>query len=212
MSKQETGDNKSKRGLTRRKFLKLSAAAGVGATMLEWADWTFVKPNPAVAAEVAKTTISTCPYCAVSCNMVVATDAAGNVVDIYGDEDNPINRGKLCSKGSAAVQLVNNNRRLGVPDSIHAASDPLRGNPGPMKRVGNDDWAPISWDQVMAEIAAAMTTARGAVPTDATGKVTGSAKGVAFLGSSHATNEENWLYRKIIANFGTNNIEHQARI
>ncbi len=53
-----------------------------------------------------------------------------------------------------------------------------------------------------------MVTARGAV-TDANGY---NSKGVAFLGSSHMNNEPNYLYRKLIANFGTSNTEHQARI
>jgi formate dehydrogenase major subunit len=80
-----------------------------------------------------------------------------------------------------------------------------------MVRVGNDAWQPITWNQALTDIAQKMLAARSAVPV-AGGKVIGQANGVAFLGCSHATNEENWLYRKLIANFGTNNIEHQARI
>ena len=59
----------------------------------------------------------------------------------------------------------------------------------------------------MTEIAAGLVTARGALPT-----TTYNSKGVAFFGSSHMNNEPNYLYRKIIANFGTSNVEHQARI
>lgn len=200
-----------KSGISRRDFLKISAAAGVGATMI---DWVATKPNPAVAAVVANNydKITTCPYCSVGCNMKVGLDAGGNVVDIIGDPDCPINKGKLCSKGAAAIQLVNNERRVGVPNSIHAASIPNGTTAeGPMKKVGNGAWQPMTWDTAIDEIATAMVAGRGAVPTSG-GKVNGSAKGVAFLGCSHATNEENWLYRKLIANFGTNNTEHQARI
>jgi formate dehydrogenase major subunit len=81
-----------------------------------------------------------------------------------------------------------------------------------MKRIGNNDWAPISWTQAMSEIGTAMVAARGDVPVDGGGRVTGSTKGVAFLGCSYTTNESNWLLRKLIANFGTNNTEHQARL
>jgi predicted molibdopterin-dependent oxidoreductase YjgC len=62
----------------------------------------------------------------------------------------------------------------------------------------------------MGEIAPKLVTARGAL--SATGTTAYNSKGVAFFGSSHMNNESNYLYRKIIANFGTSNVEHQARI
>jgi hypothetical protein len=37
-------------------------------------------------------------------------------------------------------------------------------------------------------------------------------KSVQFFGCSHMNNEQNYVYRKLIANFGTTNVEHQARI
>ncbi|HEY3374123.1 MAG TPA: twin-arginine translocation signal domain-containing protein [Candidatus Aquicultor sp.] len=221
MSKKEIDTKTKKRGLSRRDFLKISAA-GAGAMAL---DWTLVGPSAAVAAEYVITDTSkrtTCPYCSVGCNLVVALgqdkgpDGNGTgpvkAVDIYGDPDCPINKGKLCSKGAAAIQLANNKRRVGVPDSIHVASrSDGTDDMGPMKRTGNNEWTPISWTQAIDDIATAMVAAREAVPVE-NGKVTGQTKGVAFLGCSHATNEENWIYRKLIANFGTNNTEHQARI
>jgi len=60
----------------------------------------------------------------------------------------------------------------------------------------------------MAEIATTLVSARGVV-NQANGH---NSKGVAFFGSSHMNNESNYMYRKIIANFGTSNTEHQARI
>lgn len=205
----------TKKGLTRRDFLKVAAAASASGGVVSAIDWAFVGPNPALAATVTNNynVTTTCPYCSVGCNMKVGTDIDGKVVDIIGDPDCPINNGALCSKGQAVIQLVNNSRRVGYPGSLHPASDPSLGNPGPMKRTGNGAWAPIAWDTAISEIAAAMVGAREATTgwiTD--GKVTASAHGVAFLGCSHATNEENWMYRKLIANFGTNNTEHQARI
>jgi formate dehydrogenase major subunit len=213
MAKKDEIDLEKTTGVSRRDFLKIAAATGVGgaAGVL---DWVTVAPNPALAAVVTNgyDKITTCPYCSVGCNMRVGTDASGNVVDIIGDKECPINNGALCTKGAAAIQLVNNTRRVGVPNSIFTESDPLLGKPGPMKRTGDGPWTAVTWDTALTDIAAAMKLARTAVPTSAPGKVTGSANGVAFLGCSHATNEENWIYRKMIANFGTNNIEHQARI
>jgi anaerobic selenocysteine-containing dehydrogenase len=59
----------------------------------------------------------------------------------------------------------------------------------------------------MTEIAGGLVGYRGTLPT-----TTYNSKGVAFFGSSHLNNDANYLYRKIIANFGTSNVEHQARI
>ncbi len=209
MAKKVKKDNIDKKpnGISRRDFFKISAAAGAAGSFASTLDWAVVGPTANIAN--AATTTSTCPYCSVGCGLSV--DAAGGVVtDIYGDTVSPINLGALCSKGAASIQLVNNTRRVGVSGSIWTASAPP--NEGPMKRTGNGSWSAITWDTAMTEIASAMTSARSAVPVDASGGVTGNAQGVAFLGCAHATNEENWIYRKMIANFGTNHIEHQARI
>ncbi len=210
MAEKDKTDEKTS-GLTRRDFLKVAGVAGAAGGVASVVDWVATAPNPVFAAAVDNNydLITTCPYCSVGCNMKIGL-AAGKVVDIIGDPDCPINKGALCSKGAASIQLVNNERRVGVADSIHAASRTY----GPMMRTGNGAWTAISWDDALSGIATAMLAARttgGGVPI-AGGKVTGSANGVAFFGCSHATNEENWIYRKMIANFGTNNVEHQARI
>ena len=75
------------------------------------------------------------------------------------------------------------------------------------RRVGDGPWAKVPLDAAMAEIGPAVVSARGALPTS-----TYNSKGVAFLGCSHMNNESNYMYRKLIANFGTSNVEHQARI
>lgn len=209
-----TKDNteKNKRGLSRRDFFKVTAAAGAAGGFTSALDWSVVGPaEKALAADPS--TITTCPFCSVGCNMVVDV-TGGAVTDVYGDTTCPINRGALCSKGSAAIQLVTNEKRIGVPENT-------TGITGPVKRVGGSGqpqtWTSISWDDALTEIATAMVAARSASGTWMDGSTTpanvsGHAEGVAFLGCSHATNEENWLYRKLIANFGTTNVDHQARI
>jgi predicted molibdopterin-dependent oxidoreductase YjgC len=67
-------------------------------------------------------------------------------------------------------------------------------------------WAKVTLEGI-GEIALPVWAQRGA--THANGY---NSKGVAFLGSSHMNNESNYIYRKLIANFGTSNTEHQARI
>lgn len=209
MAKEEK-TNQNQTGLTRRDFLKASAATAAAGGFTSLLDWGVVGPSQALGLTDADyTTITTCPYCSVGCNMKVAA-SGGTVLDIIGDPDCPINKGALCSKGAATIQLVNNTQRVGVTNSVHTASQTY----GPMKRTGSGAWQAITWDNALTEIATGMVAAREASGAwiDASGRVKSQARGVAFLGCSHATNEENWLYRKLIANFGTNNTEHQARI
>jgi formate dehydrogenase major subunit len=205
-------------GMSRRAFLTTAAVAGaaVGCGL----DIAF---DPAKASAYEndttnyKVTNTTCPYCSASCGqrVVVALTGAntGKVVDIYGDFESPMNSGGLCAKGAGAHQLVTNSRRIGAFAGTHPvnpafAYDASYTDGIAYRRVGDGAWAKVTLDAAMAEIATGMSTARGAV-THANGY---NSKGVAFLGSSHMNNESNYTYRKLIANFGTSNTEHQARI
>src|ERR1700730_8596324 len=83
------------------------------------------------ALRIAQTTEtrSTCPYCAVSCGVIIHTlgDKAKNVtpavVHVEGDPDHPINRGTLCPKGSTLRDDVNNPNRLLTPKVRRPGSD-----------------------------------------------------------------------------------------
>lgn len=204
----------NKLSLTRRDFLKTTAAAAAAGGALDVA----AGAAPAVAVEdpsptaVAKTTSTTCLCCSVGCGQLVDVDASGNVLDIYGDPNHVVNAAANCPKGSASILNVNGDRRLGVSGQVDGLT-----TTGPWKRTGNGAWSAIGWSTAMSEIATAMVAAQtsynAANPTALPSTVPGlSNNGVAFFGCSHATNEENYLYRKLIANFGSNNTEHQARI
>src|ERR1700752_4959215 len=98
------------------------------------------------AFKIARTTEtrSTCPYCAVSCGVIIHTlgDKAKNAipqaVHVEGDPDHPINRGTLCPKGASLLQDIVNERRLLKPQ---------------VRRPGSDHWEDIAWDQALDEIA-----------------------------------------------------------
>ena len=195
--------------LSRRDFLKTGAAAAVaGAVGLDFA----VRPSRADAAVVAATYHTTCPYCSASCGQLVDVDASGNVLDIYGDHLAPWNDGGLCAKGAGTYQLVTNPRRLGVPEATNVEGrDWFTGGDATgiaWKRTGNGAWGAIGLSTAMTEIAGQLVAARGVVDT-ANGH---NSKGVAFFGSSHMNNEQNLMYRRLIAQFGSSNVEHQARI
>src|SRR3979490_2352377 len=101
--------------VTRRQFMKVSAA-GLAASSV--GALGFIDAGDALAAgvrpfklEKATETRNTCPYCAVSCGVLVysaadAKDGKAKVVHIEGDSDNPINRGTLCPRGAASLGFV----------------------------------------------------------------------------------------------------------
>src|SRR6202167_6062724 len=128
---------------SRRNFLKVAALGGPAVSWLGFA------PQPAYAElsrlKIARATEtrSTCPYCSVSCGVIIYTigDKAKNVtpavVHVEGDPDHPINRGTLCPKGSSLQQDILNERRLLKPQ---------------VRRPGSDHWEDIPWDDAINEI------------------------------------------------------------
>ena len=235
--------NKDKEGegfmnVSRRDFLKVSATAaavgggwGLGYNAATALAYEQNANGLGTNAYTIKTT--TCPYCSASCGQRVVKDirvgspTEGQVIDIYGDFESPMNSGGLCAKGAGTFQLVTNSRRIGAWDGTHpenavfaaraetndgvaGSADDFR-NGVAYRRAGNDPWTRVGMDYALGDIAVKMKNARDAngVFTEANGW---NSKQVAFFGSSHMNNEENNVYRKLIANFGTNNTEHQARI
>jgi formate dehydrogenase major subunit len=128
---------------SRREFLKIGAVGGTAAVF-----GFDLKPAFAQLRELkierANETRSTCPYCSVSCGVIIYTigDRAKNVtprvVHIEGDPDHPINRGTLCPKGASLEQDIVNDRRIVKPQ---------------VRRPGGTDWEDISWEQALNEIA-----------------------------------------------------------
>lgn len=203
-----------RQGLSRRDFLKTGAAAAAAAAAgVDFA----ARPSAAAAATVAATYHTTCPYCSASCGQLVDVDAVdtGKVLDVYGDHRSPFNAGGLCAKGAGSFQLVTNARRLGAFAGPHPVNPKFAYDSAPAyadgiayKRTGNGDWDKMPLGAALGEIATRMVSARGAVNV---GNGYNSKK-VAFFGSSHINNEQNFSYRRLIAQFGTSNVEHQARI
>lgn len=199
--------------VSRRDFLKTTAAAAAAATCgLGFA----YDPEKAAAYEGKAgytITSTTCPYCSASCGQrVVKDNGTGKVIDIYGDFESPMNTGGLCAKGAGSLQLVNNSRRIGAYTGSHPVNSVFAAdgtsNGVAYKRTGNGAWSAMDLQTAFGEIATGMVTARTA-DWNATNN---NSKSVAFFGSSHLNNEPNYVYRKLIANFGTSNTEHQARI
>src|SRR5437667_12541398 len=114
--------------MERRTFLKVFAA-GTGASAIGFD----LQPARAEMRELKigrpTETRSTCPYCAVSCGVIIHTlgdkakNATAAVVHVEGDPDHPINRGTLCPKGATLRDDINNPNRLMTPKVRRPGSD-----------------------------------------------------------------------------------------
>ncbi|MCH8075331.1 MAG: formate dehydrogenase subunit alpha [SAR324 cluster bacterium] len=169
--------------IDRRKFL---GAAGLGIGLAS-VGATLVREAKAVTtlAPGETTQIKTiCGNCAVGCGFIGEVQE-GVWVSQEPWFEHPINQGSLCSKGAAAREHVISEKRLRFP----------------MKKEGGK-WVKLSWDQALDEISAKLLEIRKKDGPDA----------LMILGSAHHTNEAAYALRKFAAFWGSNNIDHQARI
>jgi formate dehydrogenase major subunit len=191
--------------ISRRAFLQTSIVGGAALTAFGF-DLTPLQAQ-AKTLKISRTTEtrSTCPYCSVSCGIIIHTlgDKAKNVipqvVHVEGDPDHPINRGTLCPKGSSLEQDIVNDRRLLKPQ---------------VRRPGSDHWDDIGWDQALDEIARAVKKTRDDtfVEQDPKGRTVNRCEGIAFTGGCTDTNEFNFLVVKTMRSLGVCYLENQARV
>jgi len=141
---------------------------------------------------------SVCPYCAVGCGQKVFVKD-GQVVQIEGDPDSPISRGRLCPKGSASKELV---------------TSPTRQTEVLYRRPHGTDWEPLDLDTAMDMIADRFVESRRRTwqERDAGGDLLRRTTGIAAMGGATLDNEENYLFKKLFTAMGALQIENQARI
>jgi formate dehydrogenase major subunit len=189
--------------VTRRGFLK---ATGLGTTIALGFDVSTARAEMR-ELKVSRTTEtrSTCPYCAVSCGVIIHTlgdrakNATASVVHVEGDPDHPINRGTLCPKGATLRDDIHNPNRLLRPK---------------VRRPGSDHWEDISWDEAISKIARHIkdTRDRCFVAKNAKGEVVNRNPGIAMIGGCTDTNEFNFLQWKVITALGVPYRDSQARV
>jgi formate dehydrogenase major subunit len=142
---------------------------------------------------------SVCPYCAVGCGQKVYVKD-DQVIQIEGDPDSPISRGRLCPKGAASRQLVN---------------APTREYRVKYRRSRGTEWEELSLDDAMDMIADRVIATRDLTWEDkGPDGVTKHHRtlGFASLGGATLDNEENYLIKKLFTALGAIQIENQARI
>ncbi|HEY0570687.1 MAG TPA: molybdopterin-dependent oxidoreductase, partial [Enterovirga sp.] len=172
--------------IDRRTFLRQSGLTVGGLAALGSIQLGSVRQAQAAGSMVQNPQIrkNVCTHCSVGCT-VTAEVVNGVWVGQEPSWDSPINRGTHCAKGASVRELVGGARRLKYP----------------MKLVGGQ-WQRMAWDQAIAEIGDKLQELRGKHGADS----------VFWLGSAKFTNEAAYLFRKFGAYWGTNNVDHQARI
>jgi formate dehydrogenase major subunit len=153
-----------------------------------------IEPRIRNADRVVK---SVCPYCAVGCgqNVYVRDE---KVIQIEGDPDSPVSRGRLCPKGSASLQLTTGSARQYRVK---------------YRRPFGTDWEDLDLGQAMDMIAdRVIESRRRGWQEEIDGKRTRRTLGFASLGGATLDNEENYLIKKLFTALGAVQIENQARI
>lgn len=183
--------------ISRRSFLKIAggtlAAAGLS---------TGVGVKPAFAQprkiRYAQEVTTICPYCGVGCG-IIAHVSNGKIINTEGDPDHPINKGALCSKGSALYQIANNDKRL--TKVLYRAP-------------GADSWQEVEWEWAIDKIARNLKKTRdaGFVKTNAKGEVVNRVENIAAIGGAALDSEEVYSLTKFNRALGLVYVEHQARI
>ena len=193
--------------MDRRQFLRVSGAGLVGSSLVALG----FSPAAALAEtrdfKLARTTEtrSICPYCSVSCGLVMYTfgDKAKNVkstiIHVEGDPDNPVNRGTLCPKGAGVMDMINAPTRVRYPQ---------------VREAGAKEWKRIGWDEALTRIARHMKADRDAnfqAKNDA-GVTVNRWATTGFLICSSSSNESSYLTVKVARGLGMIAIDTQARV
>ena len=170
--------------LDRRQFLTTSGVAVGGLAALSLTSGRVEAAAPATGGGEVVVKKSVCTHCSVGCT-VEAEVQNGVWTGQEPGWDSPFNMGAHCAKGASVREHAHGERRL----------------KSPMKMV-NGQWQKIPWDQAINEIGDKMLQIREESGPDS----------VYWLGSAKFNNEQAYLYRKFAAYWGTNNVDHQARI
>ncbi len=172
----------------RRSFLKMAAIASAFGVSTSFASTKATRE--ATEDEIknpfpgSKRVKSVCTACSVGCG-VIGEVHNGVWVRQEVATDHPISLGGHCCKGADMIDMVRSEVRVKHPM---------------VKRGGK--WQRISWKEALDNIANKLEDLRKNDGPDST----------MFLGSAKFNTEQSYYYRKFAAMFGTNNIDHQARI
>jgi formate dehydrogenase major subunit len=195
--------------LNRRDFIKLTVASlatsCVGALGFGMAAEVLAATvRPFKLAATAETR-NTCTYCSVACGILIyslgdrAKNATSDIIHIEGDPDHPVNRGTLCPKGAALLDVVHAPGRLRYPR---------------YRAPGASEFKQVSWDFALDRIARLMKEDRDAnfIAKDAAGTTVNRWLSTGMLAASASSNETAYLTWKVVRSFGMLVFDNQARV
>jgi formate dehydrogenase major subunit len=155
--------------------------------------------------EHAAETRNTCTYCSVACGILIyslgdrAKNARSDIIHIEGDPDHPVNRGTLCPKGAALLDIVHAPTRLKYPQ---------------YRAAGASDFKQVSWDFALDRIATLMKADRDAhfVEKNAAGTTVNRWTSTGMLAASAASSEAAYVTWKVARSLGMLVFDNQARV
>jgi formate dehydrogenase major subunit len=195
--------------LDRRGFIKLTSAS-LAVSSLGAIGFGFTGEALAVSVRPFKLTATTetrntCTYCSVACGILIyslgdrAKNAKSNIIHIEGDADHPVNRGTLCPKGSALLDVVHAPTRLQFPK---------------YRAPGSNEFKQVSWDFALDRIATLMKKDRDAnfIAKNAAGTTVNRWLSTGMLAASASSSETAYLTWKVARSFGMVVFDNQARV
>jgi formate dehydrogenase major subunit len=195
--------------LTRRGFIKLTgaglAASSVGALGFGYTSEALAAAVRPFKLAAATETRNTCTYCSVACGILIysmgdrAKNARSNIIHIEGDPDHPVNRGTLCPKGSALLDIVHAPTRLKAPK---------------YRAPGSNEFKEVSWDFALDRIARLMKDDRDKnfVAKNKTGATVNRWTSTGMLAASASSSETAYATWKVVRSLGMVVFDNQARV
>ena len=193
--------------MNRRQFFRVSGAGLAASSLvaLGFSPTAALAETRAFKLTRASVSRSTCPYCSVSCGMLIyklgdtAKNVREHVIHVEGDPDNPVNRGTLCPKGAGVMDMISSPGRVIYPS---------------VREAGSKEWKRISWDEALTRVARHMKADRDAnfqAKNDA-GTTVNRWPTTGFLVCSSSSNESSYLSVKVARALGMVGIDTQARV
>jgi len=195
--------------VSRRGFIKLTgaslAASSIGALGFGFAGAALAASVRPFKLAATSETRNTCTYCSVGCGILIyslgdrAKNARSNIIHIEGDPDHPVNRGTLCPKGAALLDIVHAPTRLKAPR---------------YRAPGSDAFKEVTWDFALDRIATLMKQDRDAnfIAKNAAGTTVNRWVSTGMLAASASSSETAYLTWKIARSLGMLVFDNQARV
>ena len=195
--------------LSRRQFMA-GASAGLAGTTIGALGFGGVEAAYAAAIRPFKLvgtseTRNTCTYCSVACGIIMyskgnlAKGEQADIIHIEGDVDHPTNRGTLCPKGAALLDMVHSETRTKYPQ---------------IRKAGSDKFEQVSWDVALDRVARLLKDDRDKnfIAKNNDGVTVNRWLTTGFLAASATTNETAFVTYKVVRGAGMLAFDNQARV